>query len=79
MSSYDLCRSLWSLARLRPDAGRGEALEAKAMVVTLQSSKGISFEVGRAGDAKKKVNRQIFIFDTSFQQLVISTVMFIKS
>jgi len=40
MSSFDLCRSLWSLARLRPEGLGSVTPSAKALVAALEAAKG---------------------------------------
>ena len=35
MSSFDLCRSLWSLARLRPEGAAGAAVAPASAVTAL--------------------------------------------
>lgn len=42
MSSFDLCRSLWSLARLRPEGSVGSVTPSAvtALVTALEAAKG---------------------------------------
>lgn len=48
MSSFDLCRSLWSLARLRPEGLGSVTPSAKALVAALEAAKGKVFGLSLA-------------------------------